>query len=114
MTPFIHRQETMSFLGFPIARFIDIEDSERLLRAIRLTDEAVPIELILGHDYSIRVGEGRDVGLAIATDMPKIAFDLMQLFPQASRRRPSIDCIPVPHGPRNSPDDGRDTSWHRR
>jgi hypothetical protein len=29
----IHRQETMSFLGFPIARYIDIEDPERLLRA---------------------------------------------------------------------------------
>jgi ClpP class serine protease len=43
----IHRQETMSFLGFPIARYIDIEDSERLLRAIQLTDPAVPIDLIL-------------------------------------------------------------------
>jgi ClpP class serine protease len=43
----IHRQETMSFLGFPIARFIDIEDSERLLRAIQLTDPTVPIDLIL-------------------------------------------------------------------
>jgi ClpP class serine protease len=30
----IHRQETMSFLGFPIARYIDIEDSEHLLRAV--------------------------------------------------------------------------------
>ena len=43
----IHRQETMSFLGFPIARFIDIEDSERLLRAIQLTDPGRPIDLIL-------------------------------------------------------------------
>ncbi len=43
----IHRQETMSFLGFPIARYIDIEDSERLLRAIQLTDPTVPIDLIL-------------------------------------------------------------------
>ncbi|HEX3429040.1 MAG TPA: ATP-dependent Clp protease proteolytic subunit, partial [Candidatus Limnocylindrales bacterium] len=43
----IHRQETMSFLGFPIARYIDIEDSERLLRAIQLTDPSRPIDLIL-------------------------------------------------------------------
>jgi len=43
----IHRQETMSFLGFPVARYIDIEDSERVLRAIQLTDAAVPIDLIL-------------------------------------------------------------------
>jgi ClpP class serine protease len=43
----IHRQETMSFLGFPIARYIDIEDSERVLRAIQLTNPEVPIDLIL-------------------------------------------------------------------
>src|SRR5438270_5482602 len=43
----IHRQETMSFLGVPIARYIDIEDSEAVLRAIQLTDPAVPIDLIL-------------------------------------------------------------------
>ena len=43
----IHRQETMSLLGFPIARFINIEDSEEVLRAIQLTDPDVPIDLIL-------------------------------------------------------------------
>lgn len=43
----IHRQETMSILGFPIARYIDIEDSEQVLRAIQLTDPSVPIDLIL-------------------------------------------------------------------
>jgi len=43
----IHRQETMSLLGFPIARYIDIEDSEHLLRAIRMTPEDMPIDLVL-------------------------------------------------------------------
>jgi ClpP class serine protease len=43
----IHRQETMSILGFPLFRYIDITDSEELLRAIRLTDPKVPIDLIL-------------------------------------------------------------------
>ena len=43
----IHRQETMSFLGFPIARYIDIEDSEHLLRAIRMTPTEMPIDLVL-------------------------------------------------------------------
>jgi ClpP class serine protease len=43
----IHRQETMSLLGIPIARFIDIEDSERVLRAIRLTEPDMPIDLLL-------------------------------------------------------------------
>ncbi|MDK2896095.1 MAG: hypothetical protein PWP04_215 [Candidatus Atribacteria bacterium] len=43
----IHRQEAMSFLGFPIARFINIEDSEKILRAIHLTPDDMPIDLIL-------------------------------------------------------------------
>lgn len=43
----IHRQETMRLLGFPLARYIDIDDSEHVLRAIKLTDPDVPIDLIL-------------------------------------------------------------------
>jgi len=43
----IHRQERLSFLGFPVARYIDINDSEEILRAIKLTDPQVPIDLIL-------------------------------------------------------------------
>ena len=43
----VHRQELMSLLGFPLARFINIEDSEEVLRAIQLTDPQVPLDLIL-------------------------------------------------------------------
>jgi ClpP class serine protease len=43
----IHRQETMGFLGFPIYRYIDIDDSEAILRAIKLTDADMPIDLVL-------------------------------------------------------------------
>jgi ClpP class serine protease len=43
----IHRQETMSFLGFPVFRYIDINDSEEVIRAIHMTDENVPIDLVL-------------------------------------------------------------------
>jgi ClpP class serine protease len=43
----VHRQETMSLLGFPILRYINIEDSEQVLRAIKLTDKSVPIDLIV-------------------------------------------------------------------
>jgi ClpP class serine protease len=42
-----HRQETMSFLGFPIMRYIDINDSEEVIHAIRLTDPNVPIDIVL-------------------------------------------------------------------
>src|SRR6478672_13819973 len=43
----VHRQETMRLLGFPIARYIDINDSEDVLRAIQMTDEDVPLDLVL-------------------------------------------------------------------
>jgi ClpP class serine protease len=43
----VHRQETMSFLGFPVMRYIDINDAEEVLRACELTDPEVPLDLIL-------------------------------------------------------------------
>src|ERR1700730_9215385 len=43
----VHRQETMRFLGFPLARYIDINDSENVLRAIQMTDDDVPLDIVL-------------------------------------------------------------------
>jgi ClpP class serine protease len=43
----VHRQEVMSFLGFPLVRYIDIHDAEEVIRAIHLTDDSVPIDLVL-------------------------------------------------------------------
>jgi ClpP class serine protease len=43
----VHREETMSLLGFPLLRYIDINDSEEVLRAIHMTDPEVPLDLIL-------------------------------------------------------------------
>jgi len=43
----IHRQERIAFMGFPIVRYITIEDSERVLRAIRMTPEDMPIDFII-------------------------------------------------------------------
>lgn len=43
----VHRQETMSFLGFPLFRYIDIHDSEEVIRAIHMTDPDVPIDIVL-------------------------------------------------------------------
>lgn len=233
----IHRQETMSILGFPIARYIDIQDSEDLLRAIQLTDPKVPIDLVLHtpgglvlaaeqiaqalkrhpakvtvfvphyamsggtlialaadeivmaenavlgpvdpqlgqypavsilkaverkpiaevddqtliladvaekairqvegmvhdllrermpedraaelahvlasgtwtHDYPISVSEARQLGLPVSTDMPPEVFHLMELYPQTSQRRPSVQYIPIPYRPREGPPRGRRT-----
>lgn len=43
----IHRQEFLSLLGIPLTRFINIEDAELILRAVRLTPKDLPIDLIL-------------------------------------------------------------------
>jgi ClpP class serine protease len=231
----IHRQETMSLLGFPIARYIDIQDSEDLLRAIQLTDPSVPIDIILHtpgglvlaaeqiaealarhparvtvfvphyamsggtlialaadeivmaenavlgpvdpqlgqypaasilkvierkpvaeiddqtliladvaekalrqvertagtllrrrlpeeqahavartlatgtwtHDYPISVGEARELGLPVSTELPREVFELMRLYPQTGQRRPSVEYVPLPYGPRQAPAGGR-------
>lgn len=224
----IHRQETMSILGFPLMRYIDINDSEAVLRAIQLTDRDVPIDIILHtpgglvlaaeqiacairrhkadvtvfvphyamsggtlialaadqivmdpnavlgpvdpqlgnqpaasvlkvlkqkpiekiddqtlimadvaekalrqvraavislvnerrsqeesekladklssgtwtHDYPITVHEARELGLVVSTEMPAEVYQLMALFPQTGQRRPSVEYIPIPYGPR--------------
>jgi len=43
----VHRQEMMSILGFPVFRYIDVNDSEEVLRAIHLTDPTVPLDIVL-------------------------------------------------------------------
>lgn len=43
----VHRQETMKLLGFPVMRYIDIQDSEDVLRAIRMTDADMPLDIVL-------------------------------------------------------------------
>ncbi len=221
----IHRQETISLLGIPIARYIDIQDSEDVLRAIRLTPPDLPIDVILHtpgglvlaaeqiaralrshggrvtvfvphyamsggtlialasdeivmdahavlgpvdpqlgqypaasivsvaerkpiervdddtliladvakkalrqvhaavaelaarrlspeqanaladqlatgqwtHDYPITVDEARTLGLAVSTDMPRGVYELMELYPQAGNRRPSVQYVPLPY-----------------
>lgn len=226
----IHRQESMAFLGFPVARYLDIEDSERVLRAIKLTDPNLPIDVILHtpgglvlaseqianalskhpakvtvfvphyamsggtmialaadeiimdenavlgpvdpqigqypavsilnvldqkdinkidddtliladisrkaieqvkatiqriasthynpeqaerlaiglasgkwtHDYPITVDEARELGLTISTEMPTEIYQIMNLYPQATTRRPSVEYIPMPYPKRPS------------
>lgn len=62
----IHRQEVMALLGLPVFRYIDIADSEEILRAIRLTPPDLPIDLIV-HTPG---------GLVLATE--QIAFALLR------------------------------------
>ncbi len=43
----IHRQERIGLFGIPFYRYIDIEDSEQVLRAIRMTPKDMPIAVII-------------------------------------------------------------------
>lgn len=235
----IHRQESMSFLGFPLARYIDIQDSEQILRAIKLTDPELPIDLVLHtpgglvlaseqianalakhpakvtvfvphyamsggtmlalaaneiimddnavlgpvdpqignfpaasilkvleqknpdkiddetmiladmsrkaihqvketikritccdyapeqnkqlaedlasgkwtHDYPISVEEAKSLGLKVNTEMPQEIYQLMNLFPQANTRRPSVEYVPMPYPARpHSPGQNKGSS----
>lgn len=227
----IHRQESVSFLGFRLGRYIDIQDSEQVLRAIKLTDPKLPIDLILHtpgglvlaaeqianalarhegkvtvfvphyamsggtllamtadeivmdenavlgpidpqigqypavsilnavqakdvnkvddetliladiarkaitqtkdtirrlaccvyteeaagrlaeelasgrwtHDYPISVEEAKGLGMKISTEIPEEIYDLMNLYPQAGQRRPSVEYIPMPYHSRPEP-----------
>jgi ClpP class serine protease len=67
----VHRQETMSLLGFPIFRYINIEDSEEVLRAIKLTDKGVPINLIL-HTPGGLVLAARQIAHALGNHEAKV------------------------------------------
>ena len=61
----IHRQETLSLLGFPLVRFIDIDDAESVLRAIRETPAGRRIEIIL-HTPGGMVIAARQIASALA------------------------------------------------
>ncbi len=73
----IHRQERVGIFNIPIYRFIDIEDSEAVIRAIRSTPPDKPIMLIL-HTPG---------GLVLAAS--QIAYAL--------KRHPAKKVVVIPH-----------------
>jgi ClpP class serine protease len=67
----IHREETVSLFGVPVSRYIDIDDSEAVLRAIRLTPPDQPIDLIL-HTPGGLVLAAEQIGHALAEREGKV------------------------------------------
>jgi ClpP class serine protease len=61
----IHRQESLNLLGFPVVRYIDIDDAESVLRAIADTPDNQPIEIIL-HTPGGMVIAARQIASALA------------------------------------------------
>jgi len=51
------------------------------------------------HDFPITVQLARELGLPISTDMPRIVYELMDLFPQGAADRPSVLYVPLRHSP---------------
>ena len=43
----IHRQERIGLFGIPFYKYIDIEDSEQVLRAIRMTPPEMPLAIVI-------------------------------------------------------------------
>ena len=67
----IHRQESLSLLGFPVVRYIDIDDAEGVLRAIRETPPERPIEIVL-HTPGGLVLAARQIAAALADHDAKV------------------------------------------
>lgn len=64
--------------------------------------DAVAEELAGGHythDDPITVPEAKALGLAVTVGLPTEAYELMELFPQAAQRRPSVQFVPLPMPP---------------
>ncbi|MEA2247005.1 MAG: hypothetical protein QOH46_1534, partial [Solirubrobacteraceae bacterium] len=61
----IHRQEQMNLLGFPVVRYIDVDDAEGVLRAINETPAGRAIEIIL-HTPGGLVVAARQIATALA------------------------------------------------
>ena len=67
----IHRQESVMIIGLPISRYINIEDSEQVLRAIRLTPDEMPIDLVL-HTPGGLVLAAEQISLALLRHPAKV------------------------------------------
>jgi ClpP class serine protease len=49
------------------------------------------------HDYPITTEQAIELGLPVSTELPEEVYELMELYPQPTRRRPTVSYI---RGPR--------------
>ena len=49
------------------------------------------------HDYPITFERARELGLRVRSEMPEDMLRLMQLYPQPTRRQPSVEYVPLPY-----------------
>src|SRR5581483_5640824 len=77
------------------------QTTEALLTRTQTSEKAAELAELLTsgawtHDYPITVEEARRIGLRVSTDMPRDILRLMSLYPQPTRRQPSVEYLPVP------------------
>jgi ClpP class serine protease len=77
--------------------------SQILLRKRYPQKKAIEIATILSegrwtHDFPILVVNAKQLGLPVSTDMPRTVYDLMDLYPQGAKGRPSVLYVPVRRG----------------
>jgi ClpP class serine protease len=51
------------------------------------------------HDFPITVQMARELGLKVSTDMPRLVYELMELYPQGGGMRPSVWYVPLRRTP---------------
>ena len=49
------------------------------------------------HDYAITAEEAKSLGLRVDVGVPAEVYELMRLFPQPTRTRPSVEYVPLPY-----------------
>jgi ClpP class serine protease len=67
-------------------------------RMPRKQAEALAVALSEGrwtHDFPITVQAAREMGFPVTTDMPRLVYELMDLYPQANTQRPSVIYVPM-------------------
>jgi ClpP class serine protease len=74
-----------------------------LLRKHYPPKKAIEIATVLSegrwtHDFPILVESAQQLGLPVTTDMPRTVYDLMDLYPQGVKNRPSVLYVPVKRG----------------
>jgi ClpP class serine protease len=62
--------------------------------------KAVQVATILSegrwtHDFPLIVPVVRELGLNVTTDMPRLVYELMELYPQGNGARPSVMVVPM-------------------
>jgi len=99
-----NRDDETLILGDVARKAIDqVRATVRELLAGRMPDDeadALAAQLSEGrwtHDYPIRLEEAKALGLPVSDAVPGPIYDLMNLYPRRSQRRPSVEFIPTPY-----------------